>query len=362
MVSSKTASACWRVYFNSVFLICFISEVYCRLHWPWNSNHTLYMEDICKDSKRPLLRLSNTGSMSYGYLTVSKSEQSPFHSVNCSVKLKASQGHGVTVAFRTIATDTNCASYVQVLNGETDEILSNSICGSEFDKMEQNYVYSTTLDSTSLRIFLYVMEGMAYDNPTFLLTFTSFANGVFEPCDSQTLFLCHNRKCIFKPLLCDGHNNCGDLSDELDNGVCNVVPTVPSFGTGSYVGIVVALLILILIFLFIVVPHSPGHRLEWLRSFRRRRRSGRTNSAGCHHYRPRSRSLPRHRSSETLGVATVSLSVPIRYLPNNVSVTDIPRREPPPNYNNQAFENIESPPPYEEAIRNSQPTRRSRSH
>ncbi|XP_055928243.1 uncharacterized protein LOC129959437 isoform X2 [Argiope bruennichi] len=51
-------------------------------------------------------------------------------------------------------------------------------------------------------------------NAAFQLTFTVVRRG-YNWCFKEEK-RCHNSHCVWKGLICDGHNNCGDLSDELD--------------------------------------------------------------------------------------------------------------------------------------------------
>lgn len=36
-----------------------------------------------------------------------------------------------------------------------------------------------------------------------------------KSCNDDGMFLCRNKRCINESMVCDGFNNCGDLSDEI---------------------------------------------------------------------------------------------------------------------------------------------------
>ncbi|XP_076313193.1 uncharacterized protein LOC143226293 [Tachypleus tridentatus] len=92
----------------------------------------------------------------------------------------------------------------------------------------------------------------------FTLTFTGcFYRGHRSTCGNSNNFQCDNLCCIYDGLTCDGHNNCGDSSDEshFGNSDCRS-PTA-----GAVIGIVLAVVIAVIAMFVTVVIYRRKRKV-----------------------------------------------------------------------------------------------------
>ncbi|GFS85119.1 uncharacterized protein NPIL_379101 [Nephila pilipes] len=164
--------------------------------------------------------------------------------MHCRARLEAPQGYAVMVSLREIGFRTNidgsCKDYLQIQN--------RPICEKIFRKDEERHFDSLSNHPSNVMEILY-HTGDGLDNktlsgyPGFTFTFTAFTKGSKE---NISAFECTNANLIWPGLTCDGHNNCGDLSDEDPYGDANC-------GSGMTQGPEVLMILGILIVFVLIV-------------------------------------------------------------------------------------------------------------
>nr|XP_042900796.1 uncharacterized protein LOC110283034 [Parasteatoda tepidariorum] len=186
--------------------------------------------------------LESSGELSAGIL---KATDKISYSINmqCKILLEAPTNHFIMVSIRQIGFRTEllgkCIDYIQIEN--------ERVCEPIYSEDEERH-YPSSNNKMNL---IYHTEGMNNKTlsgyPGFTITFTAFQkdDGRSGPCSHNTtdLFSCDKNICIWSGLTCDGHNNCGDLSDEDPYGHSNCGRT----GRGSSVLIVLGVVIVFLL-------------------------------------------------------------------------------------------------------------------
>ncbi|GIY06594.1 uncharacterized protein CEXT_120321 [Caerostris extrusa] len=118
----------------------------------------------------------------------------------------------------------------------------SKLCGYSADTSEYQS-YSSDGRALALQFFTANNSGPQYHSEI-TFTVTSFLKLHYN-CDRK-MFQCGNLRCIWKGLKCDGHNNCGDQSDESPHRAsCGMLS--PGGITAIVVGSVMGLLLLILL-------------------------------------------------------------------------------------------------------------------
>ncbi|GBL93789.1 hypothetical protein AVEN_166818-1 [Araneus ventricosus] len=119
---------------------------------------------------------------------------------------------------------------------------TTKLCGYSDDVSEYQSYFS---EGKALELHFHTVNNSGIENHseiTFIVT--SFLKLPFH-CDMK-MFQCGNSRCIWKGLKCDGHNNCGDQTDESSRKAnCGVL--TPGEITGIVVGCVVGFLLLLLL-------------------------------------------------------------------------------------------------------------------
>ncbi|KAL3175461.1 hypothetical protein MRX96_040211 [Rhipicephalus microplus] len=125
--------------------------------------------------------------------------------VTCSFVVKTSSDYRLAVVFETLqfsATRGNCADSLLLSNAEDH---SGPICNSAVKEVISN--------SSVMQVTWKTAKGApASTNDGFKAVVTAYKPGTAFCTFSQ--FKCANQRCVADNFACDGHNNCGDNSDE----------------------------------------------------------------------------------------------------------------------------------------------------
>ncbi|CAL1281133.1 unnamed protein product [Larinioides sclopetarius] len=206
------------------------------------SYKTAYVEELCGNTNEGIWNIGSENSNSSGILKSSK-DKSFLQGMNCTVIIQPPLGFGVILSIRHLDFRPfylpNCQSYLEVF--ENDK--TTKLCGYSDDVSEYQSYFS---EGKALELHFHTVNDSGSENHseiTFIVT--SFIKPVPYHCDMK-MFQCGNSRCIWKGLKCDGHNNCGDQTDESSRKAnCGIL--TPGEITGIVVGCVIGFLLLILL-------------------------------------------------------------------------------------------------------------------
>ncbi|XP_054721835.1 uncharacterized protein LOC129231521 [Uloborus diversus] len=206
---------------------------------------TIYIEDLCSSEGMNVLNLGSDSSNSSGILKTSRNSNF-LSNKNCSIFLQPPLGYGVILSVRRLDFrpyyQPTCENYIRVHENNHEFTL----CGYSDDVTEYQ---SYTSDNGALQLEFFTEEGTDegfYSDVTF--TITSYISVNYN-CDNKKLFQCLAKRCIWKGLICDGHNNCGDQSDDSRR-----YASCGKLSSGAIAGITVGSVIFFL--LLIIVPFA----------------------------------------------------------------------------------------------------------
>lgn len=219
-----------------------------------------YAEEECrKNGGIVTIYLGNGTDDSYGIFKASRDgRQLP--EMNCHIILKPPLFSEVVISVRAIdlMPPVNCRSYLE-LNSSSD--IRVRLCGYFYDKKEMesffsfgdiDLIFHTTKPLNSSALEKTKMQ--------FEIIFTAVLSklktkATQTKCDKDQV-LCENGRCIWKGLVNDGHNNCGDLSDEpmLDTSQSN------QLSAGMTLAVVIPIIVLSLALILALVC-CFGHRI-----------------------------------------------------------------------------------------------------
>ncbi|KAG8170700.1 hypothetical protein JTE90_014854 [Oedothorax gibbosus] len=166
---------------------------------------TYYMERVCGNGS---VVLPLSGSMGPESAVLVHATQSPSYSLalSCHVTVSAPKGHRVTLSVRLVdfraRWDGACEDYVTIRRINYCHKLYREDEDQHYDSDDDSieFFYRTSGNNVTLSGF----QGLQF-------TLTAFATGA--PSSNES-FSCANGHVVWSGLKCDGHNNCGDSSDE----------------------------------------------------------------------------------------------------------------------------------------------------
>lgn len=132
---------------------------------------------------------------------------------NMSFELHISNNYGIVFSLEYMHLHHNCDNYIEFNNSR----MTNRFCRSTFNKNRE--IDSLILLDTP--VTLNIMKKSHAHSPIFDLRYTVIKK---HSCDNSTSFRCQSGHCIWDTLVCDGYNNCGDNSDEIDKATKEKCP------------------------------------------------------------------------------------------------------------------------------------------
>lgn len=131
---------------------------------------------------------------------------------NMSFYLKVSDNYGIVFNLEHMRLHDNCDNYIEFTNLR----MANRFCRSTLLKNRE--VDSLVVLDTPVTLNIFKKHHVP--PPKFDLGYTVIKKG---NCDNST-FRCESGYCIWESLVCDGYNNCGDDSDEIDLSTNEICP------------------------------------------------------------------------------------------------------------------------------------------
>ncbi|KFM79736.1 hypothetical protein X975_26265, partial [Stegodyphus mimosarum] len=180
--------------------------------------YRISFQKYCLDESVPDV-LPSLGEKSSGSLIMnSKPENGSWYlpNLNCTVTLAAEEGFHLFLTFSNVSLRNSSMDNLTVIfnNEESDVVLAGQqICSNENCqglKFESGSFNNLTLKFISANV------SVPSNVTGFKAHYTVYdlVDSKDGACKRRNQFLCENKHCISYDLICDGHNNCGDLSDE----------------------------------------------------------------------------------------------------------------------------------------------------
>ncbi|XP_015903439.1 uncharacterized protein [Parasteatoda tepidariorum] len=228
------------VTFVLVFLAIFNS-------YPVNGNDIVFQKYCLNGSDPETLPIH--GEHSSGSLVMSSNpEGSPWYSpnMNCSVTFSTESNYHILLTFSKVSLRNSSMDNLTVVfnSGVSDQVLfGQQVCSNE--NCEGLKFESGNFNNMTLK-FISANVTVPLNVTGFIAHYTVFdlANKRTGACKGRERFLCENQHCIWYSLTCDGHNDCGDLSDETK---C-IIPT-----KNVVWGIVVIFIAIVAVLVFVPV-------------------------------------------------------------------------------------------------------------
>ncbi|XP_076348641.1 abnormal cell migration protein 13-like isoform X3 [Tachypleus tridentatus] len=185
-----------------------------------------FLTDYCQSSSQDpaVLVLSKNGQYSAGTLKLAQVlTGQPFYKpgMNCSLILCAPLGYQLllTISFVNIR---SCEfDELSVISGQSNQTTySNPICGQhkchEEDCPDLDFVSTRKHPNITVKFQSSTEGNITFNYTGFEASFTVFdsVDNFTHSCKESERFQCTNGRCIWQNFYCNGHNNCGDRSDE----------------------------------------------------------------------------------------------------------------------------------------------------
>lgn len=163
------------------------------------------------------------------------SDKLPQTTRTCSLTLEAAESRDMlSFFFTTYSVGVDCAhtnvTFIDVKSGQSDSALwpglKEALCSTD-KYMIESQIFSTSGSSITI-VFkrnIKTEEGRAHSN--FSMKVSSFRPHDI-PCDSSdrngTLYQCENKRCVYRDLLCQNLNPCGNFMDECPSTATEAEP------------------------------------------------------------------------------------------------------------------------------------------
>ncbi|XP_013792036.2 uncharacterized protein LOC106475907 [Limulus polyphemus] len=236
------------------------------------------MKEVCRSTSRPVINVDSDGYLSAGEVKLSRDSSAYEVGFHCNLTIQAPKTYRVMIVVRRVSirfypvtqNSKICIDFLRIFNGVSNLHLSRKICGQETFDWKSDEIYSSRQTSAlTVQFFTFPWDkNLVRDG--FDLAFTVFNMSEDGNCFGKNRFQCNNSACISDFLVCDGHNNCGDRSDESKSGhsKCFDEPLDldASFPISGFIVIVFAMVLAILTCAFILIP-CWSRSLRLLRPF-----------------------------------------------------------------------------------------------
>lgn len=193
-----------------------------------------YMDDLCASSHASTVHVGVAGQESAVVLRATKHYLE--NDFNCTVHVTTRKDRSLLYSIASLDLPMTCLSYLQVWEDRMD---GHRFCRNVDDPMgkEAHWVASPDL-------FVQLITSKHdwnYERKAFDIVLTSYRQSLhFDGCFNGE-FQCANKFCVWKELMCNNENNCGDLSDEnCMSKTLSVIVTIAA-------GITVVILIFVLV-------------------------------------------------------------------------------------------------------------------
>ncbi|GFT82608.1 uncharacterized protein NPIL_273481 [Nephila pilipes] len=216
-------------------------------------NEISYLK-YCLNGSEPE-KLPSEGVLSSGSLVMTqKPESSSWYlpDMNCSVTFTTENNYFILLTFSNVSLRNTSMDNLTIFfdNENTDTVLAGQqVCSNENCqglKFESGYFNNMTLKFISANVT--VPQNVTGFKAQY--TVYNLADPKTGACHGKHKFLCENKHCIYYNLLCDGHNNCGDLSDETR---CEIPVKDTVWGIVVIVIAILVILVFVPMFIFLAI-------------------------------------------------------------------------------------------------------------
>lgn len=179
-----------------------------------------YLTDLCQKRNFSVIRTSFTGQTSAGTIFVSKENEGFPSNLSCKVTIRPTSiyQHGIIVKV-----DKSVTPEPAMPNGDgtsrcedyrMEYLSSHSSIDERYKNITRCFTNGVITFQSASSVHFYFNINNASSSlaaSSFRITFTNYQ---IDFCKDKKGFSCTNNNCIWKVLVCDGRNNCGDNSDE----------------------------------------------------------------------------------------------------------------------------------------------------
>lgn len=234
------------VFYTTVCVLTFYLHFTC-------GNEISYLK-YCLNGSEPE-KLSSEGAHSSGSLVMTpKPDSSSWYlpDMNCSVAFTTEKDHYIFLTFSNVSLRNASMDNLTIIydNSNAEVVLAGQqVCSNENCeglKFESGYFNNLTLKFISANVTVptnvtgFKAQYTVYD----------LADPKTGACRGKHKFLCENKHCIHYDFLCDGHNNCGDLSDEER---CEIPVQNTVWGIVVIVIAILIILVFVPMFIFLAI-------------------------------------------------------------------------------------------------------------